>query len=132
MYIYKRTILLKETDATGVLFFSEQLNLALEALENYFSSCSFSLIEMIDSGDFLLPIVHAEADFFSPLRVGDEVSIALGCEKVGTSSFTLTTEFRSGREGAVGTTKIVHVAISKQSQKAIALPPLLLEMLNGL
>jgi len=123
MFTYQRTIYLRETDATGVLYFSEQLKLGLEALEAYFLSKGFTLQQMIEEADFLMPIVHAEADFIAPLRVGDQVEINLSLGSMGTSSFTLQTRiFDPKRDLEVGTTKIIHVIISKETGKSIPIP----------
>lgn len=113
--------MLRETDATGVLYFSEQLKLGLEAWEAFLFSKGFTLQEMIENKEFLTPIVHTEADFIAPLRVGDSVEIHLFIGKVGTSSFTLNTEiYAKGKKG--GTTSIVHVVASKETGKSISIP----------
>src|SRR4051812_12290672 len=83
-----KKIRLRDTDATGVLYFTEQLRMALEVLED-----CFSLQEMIEKENFLMPIVHAESDYNAPLKVGDTVEISISCEKIGTSSFTLKYRF---------------------------------------
>lgn len=133
MFSYKRTIYLRETDATGMLYFSEQFKLAQEALENYFSSQGFNLHEMIHKTDFLLPIVHAEADFKAPLRVGDRVEIELFLGEIGHSSFTMQTRFFDPvRNLEVGTTKIIHVAVSRKTSKSISIPDVLLAHLREL
>jgi acyl-CoA thioesterase FadM len=75
MYRSTRTIRLRETDATGALYFSEQLKLALEAFEAYLSEKKFHLGQIIQLGEFLFPIVHVEANYSCPLRVGDEVDL---------------------------------------------------------
>lgn len=121
MFRYERTLFLRETDATGVLYFSEQFKLGLEALEAYFLSRGFTLQQMIEQEDFLLPIVHAEADYKNPLFVGDKLTIMLSLDHVGTSSFTLRTELY--KKGILsGTANITHVALSKETKGSIPLP----------
>ncbi len=129
MFTYQRTIFLRETDATGVLYFSEQFKLALETLEAYFSSAGFKLQEMIKERDFYMPIVHADADFSAPMSVGDRVEIALSLGKIGTSSFTLNTHFKSESGKALGRVTIVHVSVSKATGKPIDIPELVKECL---
>lgn len=127
MFIYLRTIFLRETDATGILYFSELSKLALEAFEAYFLSKGFTLQRMIDQEDFLMPIVHSECDFSSPLRVGDEVKIELSLSEVGNSSFTVQTNFYHTTTGVeAGSAKIVHVAVDKKTGKSIPVPELIL------
>ncbi len=120
-------IRLRDTDATGVIYFTEQMRLALEVLEEL-----FSLKDMLE-GSFLLPVVHAEADYFSPLRVGDEVDITPSVQKIGTSSFTLSYRFwDTHREKEAGCVTIVHVAISRDTKTAIPLPAVVLSFLKTL
>lgn len=113
-----KKIRLRDTDATGVLYFTEQLRMALEAFED-----RFSLREMIEAQNFLMPIVHAESDYFAPLKVGDEVEISASCTKIGTSSFTLHYRFFCPkRQIEVGRVSIVHVTVSKETEKSIPIP----------
>lgn len=123
-----KKIRLRDTDATGVLYFTEQLRMALEALED-----CFSLKEMIEKDNFLMPIVHAEADYYSPLKVGDEVEISISCEKIGTSSFTLSYRFYCPvRQLDAGKVSIVHVTVSKESGKSIPIPERVSTLLQAL
>jgi 1,4-dihydroxy-2-naphthoyl-CoA hydrolase len=128
MYRSLRTIRLRETDATGVLYFAEQLKLALEAFEAFLSEKKFHLMDLIRQGEFLLPVVHVEANYMHPLRVGDEVEMRLEVEKVGSSSFTLKTIFYL-KEMLVGDVRIVHVATSSETGRSIVLPQVLVDLL---
>jgi len=130
MFSYTKTIFLRDTDATGVLYFSEQLKFCQEAFEVYLSK-KFTLLQMLREHDFLLPIVHAEADYALPLRVGDEVEIQLSLKELGTSSFSLGFNIlKAGQEA--GNAKIVHVALSKKTGKSIPIPEIVLEHLKRL
>ena len=131
MFIYRRTIYLRETDATGVFYFSQQFNLALETLEAYFLTKKFTLRELIEKSDFLMPIVHAEADFFAPLYVGDQIEIELSVGAINTSSFSLQTRWVAleGRK-LLGTTKIIHATVLKETGKAFPIPELILQHLR--
>ena len=121
MFTYQRTIRLSETDATGVLYFSELLKLAEEALEAFLHTKNFTVNDLIENTPFLMPIVHAEADYVAPLKVGDVVDIELSLSEVGESSFTL--QSRLLKEGVeAGRTKIIHVVISKKTGQGVPIP----------
>lgn len=127
MYRIKTSIQLRDTDATGVLYFTEQQRLALMTFEEYMKSKGFSLNDMLN-GDFLMPIVHAEADYSSSLEVGDEIEILLEVERIGEKSFTLKYTFY--KDGAVaGSVKIVHVPMDRATRQSIPIPKKLLELL---
>ncbi len=113
-----KKIRLRDTDATGVIYFTELLRMALENLED-----CFSLKEMMEKEHFFIPVVHAEADYFAPLMVGDEVEISIKCTKIGDRSFTLSYDFFDRtRNLKVGTASIIHVVVSKEMRQSIVLP----------
>jgi acyl-CoA thioesterase FadM len=111
-------IYLRDTDATGVLYFTEMLRLALQALEE-----KFSIRDLVSKHDFLMPIVHAEADYFAPLRVGDLVEVAITSVVYGTTSLSIEYAIHNLDQGIKsGQVKIIHVAVSKKTGEAIPLP----------
>lgn len=128
---YQRTIWMQDTDATGVLYFANQLQIALEAFETYLQSHQFSIKDMIAKGDFLLPIVHTEADYFSPVFIGDQVDIELRVKSVGTTSLTLNFELYKEKE-KVGTVLITHVVMSRQTKEAIPIPSALIKIISSI
>ena len=72
MYTYQTKIKLHETDAAGLLFFSNQFKLVHDAYEELLETIGLGFAELIRNKDYFLPIVHAEADFKLPLFVDDE------------------------------------------------------------
>lgn len=132
MFSRKIVIKLFETDATGVLYFVQQLRLAQETLECYLDASDMPLGKWLQEGNYFLPIVHVEADFHQPLRVGDEIEIRLSLERFGNSSFTLSTVFLLPGEILAGKASIVHVVIDRATWQSCPIPPLLIELLSGL
>lgn len=132
MYCYKTSIHLKDTDATGVIFFSEQLKIALEAFEHFLRGHTFSFAQILAS-PYLMPVVHSEADYIAPLRVDDEVDVVLYLEKIGNSSFTLSFDFfNKTLDCLAGTAKITHVLTLKETKRSTLLPDELREVLSSL
>ncbi len=113
IHTIKRKIYMGDTDATGALYFAGQFRLALEAFESYLAESELVL------KDFLLPIVHAEADFSAPLKLWDEVTISLSCTKIGTTSFVMESEL-----SGYGRVQIVHVFTDKKGNKQPISPAL--------
>ena len=120
MFLYKRVIRVEDTDATGNIYFANLLKMGLEAFEEFLYNESFSLQKMIESKKILIPIVHSEADFFSPITVGSRIDIQLTVSYVGKKSFTHSSEFILNRK-RVGKTTIVHVAFSPALKQSILL-----------
>ncbi len=132
MFTHYTKIYLSDTDATGVIYFTQKLRLALEAFEAFLSIKGMNLGELLEREDFLFPIVHVEADYFAPLKAGDEIHVMLFATKVGTSSFTLNCEIYNQNKVHIGKTTIVHVATSKITKRSTPIPEPLLSLLNEL
>ena len=121
MYVYKRIIRVQDTDATGVLYFANQLQIGLEAFEDFLRTQGFFIGEMVKKNHYLLPIVHAEADFFAPIHISDALEVTLTFPKIGTTSFTHASDvFKNGEK--VGTVKIVHVVYCPKKKEGIPIP----------
>jgi len=132
MYRYQTKIKLHETDAAGVLFFTNQLKMAHDAYESLLESIGFGFTELVRGKDFFLPIVHSESDYKSPLSVGDPVEIQATVANIGKTSFTLTYKLFDATQTIVGTARTVHVAVDKKTRQKIPLPADLHAKLEGL
>ncbi|MFI5334606.1 MAG: acyl-CoA thioesterase, partial [Chlamydiales bacterium] len=79
----------------------------------------------------LMPIVHAEGDYFAPLQVDDEIEIFPTLSRIGTTSFTISARFVKASQD-VGKVSIVHVVIDKRSKRPLPIPEELRLILNKL
>jgi len=122
MYIYQTKIKLHETDAAGLLFFSNQFKIIHDAYESLLEQIGFGFGELIRDKEFFLPIVHAEADYKMPLFVGDVIEIQVRVSKVGKTSFTFMYNLLNHKKEVVGTAQTVHVTIDKKTSRKIPLP----------
>lgn len=122
MHTYQTKIKLHETDAAGLLFFSNQFKMIHDAYESLLERIGFGFAALIREKSFFLPIVHSEADYKSPLFVGDLVEIRIRVENVGETSFTFSYELLDASQNLVGTARTVHVTMDKASRRKIPLP----------
>jgi YbgC/YbaW family acyl-CoA thioester hydrolase len=127
MFTIESTVKLYDTDAAGIIFFSQYYKLAHDVYEAFMEAAGWGLNYVISESDILLPIVHSEADYHQSMRLGDNYSIAIKVEKVGQTSFVLLYEFRNAEGGATATVKTVHVAVGKKNGRKIKLPESLRE-----
>lgn len=123
MFIYQTKIKLHETDAAGILFFSNQFKIIHDAYESLLESIGYGFAELLRNQDFFLPIVHSESDFKMPLFVGDVIEIQITVEKVGQTSFTFTYKLLNAKQEVAGTANTVHVTVDKKTRQKILLPP---------
>jgi 1,4-dihydroxy-2-naphthoyl-CoA hydrolase len=122
MFTCKTHVRMNDTDAAGVIYFANQFRIAHEAFEHFLDSVNLGVAHMLDNTEYRFPIIHAEADYKAPLKVGDALTIHMSVDRIGDSSVALAFQIldRLGKE--VGTVKIVHVAVDKATWKKRPLP----------
>ena len=132
MYIYNTKIRLFHTDAAKLIFYSNLFNIAYECYEEFFEKSGFGVKKILDDGKFLIPVVHAEADYFKPLRLGDKIEIRMTLNSLGKSSFTLACAFFNECDEKAANVKTVKVMVDAKSGKPIEIPEKLIKILNSL
>ena len=132
MFTFETTVRLYDTDGAGLLFFGHQFRIAHAAYEAYMESHGVGFGDIIRQGKYLLPIVHASADYDEPLFVGDRVTIELTAEKISTHSYTLDFRLVGESGNQVGSVRTVHVCVDRATRKKIPLPKPLRQVLEGL
>jgi len=130
MYTYQTKIKLHETDAAGLLFFSNQFKIVHDAYETLLEEIGFGFAELLNEKEYFLPIVHAEADYKAPLFVGDIIDVQIVVENIGETSFTFAYKLLDSNQKLVGTAKTVHVTMDKKSNTKMPLPSLMREKLK--
>ena len=84
-----------EIDQQGVVFNAHYLVWFDEAFTGFLAHVGVPYPELIASGTDV-QVVHTELDYAEPVRWGDDARVEVACERVGTTSFTLTFAVRRG------------------------------------
>jgi 1,4-dihydroxy-2-naphthoyl-CoA hydrolase len=129
-FVHELPVRLRDTDAAGVLYFANQLDMAHATYEAWLAHAGIDFGALVTGPSASLPIVHAEVDFTGPLRVGDRVRIALRVERVGERSFTLAYVFTRGDGAPVGRAKMVHAGLDRASGRSAPLPAMVRAVLE--
>lgn len=77
-----------EVDQQGVVFNGHYLTWFDEACTAFLDHLGVTYLGLIDSGHDI-QVVHSEIDFVAPVRWRDTVRVAVACEQIGSTSFTL-------------------------------------------
>ena len=77
-----------EIDQQNVVFNAHYLTWFDEALTGYFDHLDASYPDLMSVG-LDMQLVHSEIDYAAPVRWRDAVRVAVVCEQVGTTSFTI-------------------------------------------
>lgn len=103
------TIRLSQTDAGGVVYFAEYFNIAHQCYEAFLDTV-MPVQAGIEAG-ILMPIVHAEADYQSPLRVSEKIVTELSTHKIKRSSYVMDYRIQKEDGSTAVTVQTVHAVI---------------------
>lgn len=109
-----------DADPAGIIFFASIFRFAHSAYEDFMAHLKLSRNYFFDD-EFVLPIIHAEADYLKPIRTGDELTVNLQVSRLLESSFELSYKFLLN-DDTVATARTVHVCVSKNSFVKSELP----------
>ncbi len=128
MFSITHKINFQQTDRGGILFYAELFNLAHITYERLFDS--FELEEnYFDSPNYAIPIIHTEADYFTPINFRDEVECSVYIENIKTTSFELFYIFKVNNE-LVAKMQTIHVVVNQSNFEKAEIPKDLLYKLK--
>lgn len=131
MFITHNKVRMHDTDMAGILYFPRQFRFSHDALEDFLESIGMSFKHIFQKEHFVVVIVHAEADYFYSLKVGDELEIHVSVEKVGTTSFTILYQIYKLDKTLSGVARTVHVTLDSKTRKKIPIPDFLHKFLSS-
>jgi len=110
-----------DADPAGIIFYASLFKFVHAAYEDFMRSLATERDYFFDK-DYILPIIHAEADYVRPIRVGDELRVDVVVSLLKNSSFELSYKFYKIDGTFVAIAKTVHVCVIKREFKKIELP----------
>ena len=133
VFNYSRRVYLADTDAAGVIYFARGLEICHEACEESLIAAGISLQQMLRGGEIVLPITHAEIDFFRPLFCGDLLKIELTANQINQTEFAIAYQIftADNLERVFVEAKTNHVCINPQTRSRVDLPVAILDWLEN-
>jgi 1,4-dihydroxy-2-naphthoyl-CoA hydrolase len=120
----------QELDPGGIMFFANLFNHAHDAYAALMADAGMSLKTILSSGRYLLPLVHAEAEYHHPLMLEDNIQVMIRPLSVKHSSFSF--EYRFFREDiCCATINTTHVFLQKSTNSATPIPGSLHQYLSN-
>lgn len=121
MITIKTFVKFHQTDAAGLIFFNNIFIIAHEAYEQMLISEGFGIGEILREKDYLLPLVHVEADYKLPLFPGDEIVVQALVSRLGETAYTLSYQILKDKAVAA-LVKTVHVCMDKKTREKMPIP----------
>ena len=130
---HRLTVRFFQVDRAGIAFFGRVFEYCHAAYEALLVSLNYPLAEVFDSEGWGMPLVHAEADFKRPMRLGEELIIAVTVGRLGTTSITLDFEVRGAADAQVkASARHVHACVDMERFAPLEIPTRLREAFESL
>ena len=130
VFEYRHTVRFSEVDQAGVVFFAHYFVIAHTALEAFFAHIGWSFADLFKAGEEGFPLVHAEADYKAPARLGDALTVRLTLSQLSTSSFTVNYEFLNAKGRPAAKVSTRHVWVKLDTFRKSPLPEKLKDQLK--
>jgi 1,4-dihydroxy-2-naphthoyl-CoA hydrolase len=121
MFTTKVKVYFYDADPAGIIFYASLFKYVHAAYEDFLRSLHTERDFFFDR-DYILPIMHAEADYVKPIRVADELLIEVVVSALKNSSFELSYRFYKNENQFSALAKTVHVCVLKEKFEKIELP----------
>ena len=124
--ILKRKVRFGDCDSAGVIHFHNLLRWSHESWEDSIQSYGIPYQDIFPDfssrkNKIIFPIVNCEANFFSPIKIGDLLKIKISPKKINNHLFQVNTFFIKN-ETTVAEGKIIHCSLDVDSKNKVQLP----------
>jgi 1,4-dihydroxy-2-naphthoyl-CoA hydrolase len=120
-FTHRFEVALHDIDAAGVMFFGHLFRHAHDAYEAYMARIGFPLDAIVRERRWLLPLVHAEADYLSAIRHGERIRVMVSIAEVSRSSFTVAYRFLDTAQQLRASARTVHVQLAQDGSGSLPL-----------
>jgi 1,4-dihydroxy-2-naphthoyl-CoA hydrolase len=131
-FIYHRTVRFKDTDAAGVVYFANTLTLCHEAYEESLIATGIEVQQFFRQSNWVIPIIHADVDYFRPAVCGDRQDIHLTPVRLTEHQFEICYKVYEAAdpEHLVAQAHTQHICINPVNRRRQPLPQQILEWLE--
>jgi 1,4-dihydroxy-2-naphthoyl-CoA hydrolase len=122
-FVDPRTIRFQDIDAAGIIFYPRVLEMFHDAYAALLAFAGMPLRDVMTKHSWIAPVRHAEADYFKPLRLGDEVAVEISRAHVTETETTLGYRIARSPAGEVCVVgQVVHTFVDREGFKRIPIP----------
>ena len=121
-FVSRIPIRFSDEDHARIVYYPRYFHFFHVAFEEFFNANGFTYRDVLDVQKLGWPAVHSEADFKSPLRMGDVLLVTVTIERVGEKSVTFVYTGRREDNGALvvrGKTTVVCTHLDTMASLAI-------------
>ena len=131
-FLSEVTVRFYEVDRAGIAFFGRVFEYCHVAFEEMLAAAENDLTSVFDDEGWGMPLVHTEADFKSPMRMGERLTVALTVERIGDSSITFAYRLTGPKGDLKATARLIHSVINLSTFRKRSMPERILKGLDRL
>ncbi len=120
MFEYTTRVNFYNCDPAGIMFFAEAFKFAHSAYEVFLTKLS-SNRDYFNDDKIALPIIKTNAEYFKPLKSGDEIKITVSVTQLKEKSFELTYNIYNNQNDLCIIVETVHLCVDKSTFNKIEL-----------
>ena len=120
-YTHLRRIHFHECDPAGIVYFGHVFTFCHEGYEELLRREGHP-VEALLGSPCVYPLRHVEADYSSPMRLGDLVTIGIALGKISERSFRVEFTLTSEQGALIAKVAHVHVAVERATMRPVAIP----------
>lgn len=119
----RRSVRFQDVDAAGIIFYPRLLEYFHDTYVSFLAASGAPLPQVLAERRWISPVRHAEADYFRPLRFGDEVEVALVRAHVEPTEVTVGYRVaRIGSDEVAAVGQVVHTFLDAASFTRTEIP----------
>lgn len=132
-FTYQHRVSWSDVDLAGVVYFVHFLSYFEMAEEAWVRSHGIGYGKLLEKLGICMPRASIHCDYHAPARLDDRLSVVVGLERLGQTSFTLRFEiFREPERKHLADGTFVVTTVSRSSFKPVRVPNELRGMLQAL
>ena len=121
VFEHQITVRFYDVDRAGIVFFGRIFEYAHAAFEELLMKVG--LVSVFEAEGWGMPLVHAEADFSKPMRMGDRIDVKVSVEKHSERSITFAFALHGAVEGEKrADVKHVHAFVDLETMRSRIFP----------
>jgi 1,4-dihydroxy-2-naphthoyl-CoA hydrolase len=132
-YVRRLVVRFHEIDRAGIAYFARVFEYCHVTYEDMLSEAlGIDLEGFFQTSTWMMPLVHSEADYHAPMRLGDALRIELRVARLGRSSVTFAYEVLGQDDVRHASVRLVHACVVRDGFGSLAVPEPLVEGLKRL
>lgn len=121
-FVYTTTIRFADVDAAQVVYFSRVYEMAHAAYEEVMAQSGLPIRGVFERREWGMPLVHTEAQYRRPWRLGERVRITGSIDEVTDKSVAFTYRFMDDDDQERTVVNMRHVFVSLRSFESCFVP----------